>query len=40
LSKFVYYKNSIDARFLEKVIAANDIYTKLNEGQSALKIED
>jgi len=40
VEKFIYYKGSLDARFLEKVMAADKIYSELNEGQSALKIED
>jgi hypothetical protein len=41
VAKFIYYKNSLDARFLEKVIAADKIYSDLHAtGQNALKIED
>ena len=40
IEKFIYYKRSIDVRFLEKVIAAGRVYEELNEGQSAFKIED
>lgn len=41
LERYIYFKRSFDIRFLEKVIAANQVYENLNEGQSAFKkIED
>lgn len=40
VEKFIYYKRSVDVRFLEKVIAAGRVYEELNNGQSAFKIEN
>ena len=40
VTQYLYFKNSMDVRFLEKVIAANNAYEKVNNGQSALKIEE
>lgn len=41
LSKYLYFKQSLDVKFLEKVIAAGTVYESLNEGQNMLnKIED
>ena len=41
LTKYLYFKNSLDVKFLEKVIAAGNVYETLNNGQNVYnKIED
>jgi len=41
LTKYLYFKNSIDIKFLEKVIAAGNVYETLNNEQNVFnKIED
>ena len=41
LTKYLYFKNSVDVKFLEKVIAAGNVYETLNNGQNVYnKIED